>query len=218
MKTTIIALIILATGNFIKAQNFLPEIIKSLIPYEYKIASSLFAMDDTTAEGLLVLSIPQNNNCFGADTAYITISYKYFDKGHFPNAALITQNKASFDKGTISNHKLTVESISKGLLNTHDKEYLSCTELFNGADSKSYYYYYFLKYKCKGFAKDVDAELIQQPDEYHYTDIYLTARADEAVLKKDLTVIFHGTFIFDEAHYHTRQLLDLFLGIDFDSF
>ncbi|MDO8897575.1 MAG: hypothetical protein Q7V19_07975, partial [Bacteroidales bacterium] len=172
--------------------------------------------DEKSAKGVVVFSILQNNNCFGGDSAYITLSYEYFSKANIPASDAVNLRKVAFDKVTIDNHKLTTEHIHDGLLNTHDKEFLSCTELINGNSSQSYYYYYFIKYKCKGFAKGAVNEIFdQQPNEYQYTDIYLTAIADEAVSNEEISLIFNGTFSYDEAQYHTKQLLDVFLSLDF---
>jgi len=218
MNIKLIAIIVILHSITLKAQGVLPDAIAKKVPLDYSIASIISSDDEKSAKGVVVFSIPQNNNCFGGDSAYITLSYEYFSKKNIPTADNVNKKKAAFDKDTKDNHKLTLKHIPEGLLNTHDKEFLSCTELFNGNNTKSYFYYYSVKYKCKGFAKNAANDIYSQElNEYNYTDIYFTARADEAVHKKDVTVIFYGTFTYEEAHYHTSRLLDFFLTYDYEN-
>lgn len=235
MTRSLYLVLILLCNLSIKAQGPLAEAIAKILPPAYKLSTVISSHDEKTAEGMLVLSIPQNNNCFGGDTAYITISYVYYSKSNLPTKTEISQRKAAFDLAARNNHKETIESMDKGLFNTLDKEYISCSELTYGIHSQAYYYHYLTKLKCKGYAKGVTPEMVERlmiesdfdvPDEilqqhfqqYHYTDIYMTAKADESIHQKNISIIFYGTSTYNEAKYHTQLLLDLFVSLEYNHF
>lgn len=236
MKRIFTTYLVFLYSIVLNAQGVLPGVISKDLPPEYKYTEwrVLSSENEKTIEGIVTFSLPQNNKCFGGDSAYITVSYTYFSKSSVPTAAEIAKKNETFDKGARENYKKVVENISLGMFNTHDKEYIDCSELSFINHEQVNYYHYSTKIKCKGYANGVTNEIMEQkvieyhydlPDnvkkqlinDFQYSNTYITARADKDLNKKDVSITLYGTITYDEAFFHTKLLMHHFLNFNYEN-
>jgi len=216
MKKILTIAAILLTGAVLQAQCIVPMAIKKTIPTVYRISHVICSDDDASAKGVAVLSLPQDNACYGADSAYITISYEYFNRGNYPGSESSANKSMAFEKGVNDNYLLTVKNIPEGLLNTIDKTYTGCSELTKQMLKNLNSWYYFVTYDCAGENKTGTNNA--GPDvqgKFRYTDIYMIATTPIHMQDKDITIIFHGTFNHSMAMHHVNQLADAFAALDY---
>ncbi len=216
MKKILTIAAILLTAAVLHAQCIVPIAIKKAIPTDYSISHVICSDDESSAKGVAVVSIPQDNACYGADSAYITISYEYFSRGNYPHPDDSAKKNMAFEKGVNDNYLLTVKNIPEGLLNTTDKTYTGCSTLNKETGQNLISWHYYITYECTGAEKTgtKDAGSGVQ-GKFRYTDIYMIATTPGHTRGMDITIIFHGTFNHPVAMHHVNQLAGAFAGLDY---
>ena len=232
MKRIFTLFILFKYSIVLPAQGVLPRAISKDLPQNYTVLEGNYEHNEKKVEGYATISLPQKNNCLG-NSAYIFVDYTYYSKSSIPNATETADMVETFKNGAKNNHKEVHKNIPLGMLNTHDKEYLGCSELSYHNNEQIHYFHYFTKYKCRGFAEGVTSEMFEQKvteyhydlpenvrqqlfENYEYSDIRMRAFADKELNKKNVSITFAGSLTYEEAFYHTKQLMNYFLSFDYE--